>query len=267
MFVNLQRMLLVLLAWSAAALAGSSLLAEPIPVRYTEGRVHGFLVVRDQDDHIIGSGELCQSAKGSRVTTSLTLHLKDGSVYEETTTFTQQRVFRLVKNHVVEKGPSFKRPMDMSLDAVSGAVKVSYTDDHGEAKVIEDRLKLPPDVANGMVTMLLPDIDPKAPETTLSLVAATPKPRLVKLKITPGGDDPFSLAGVPRKAMRYIIKIEIGGVAGVVAPLVGKEPRDILVWIIREPVPGFLRSEGSFSEGGPVWRIELASPVWPKTSP
>jgi hypothetical protein len=29
-------------------------------------------------------------------------------------------------------------------------------------------------------------------------------------------------------------------------------------------VPGFLKSEGSLSDGGPVWRVELASPLWPK---
>jgi hypothetical protein len=25
-----------------------------------------------------------------------------------------------------------------------------------------------------------------------------------------------------------------------------------------------VKSEGSLFEGGPIWRIELASPVWPK---
>jgi len=255
------------LALGAFIFVSWSLTAEPVAVRYLEGRIRGFLTLRDQDNHIIGSGDLCQFARGNRVTTTLTLHLKDGSLYEDTAVFSQQRVFRLLTDHVAQKGPAFKQPMDMSLNAATGSVTVRYTDDHGEEKVIADRLKLPPDLANGLVSTLLSDIDPKVRETTVSVVAATPKPRLVKLKISPVGEDWFSIAGAPRKAMQYAIKVDIGGVRGAIAPLVGKQPPDTHIWVIREPVPGFLKSEGPLSEGGPVWRIELASPVWPKGSP
>jgi hypothetical protein len=70
------------------------------------------------------------------------------------------------------------------------------------------------------------------------------------------------VAGVPRKTRRFIAHIQIGGVAGVVAPIVGKQPPDTSIWIIEGKAPGFLKSRGSLSEGDPVWQIELASPVW-----
>ncbi len=35
------------------------------------------------------------------------------------------------------------------------------------------------------------------------MVAATPKPRLVKLAITPQGEEPFSIGGSSRKATQY----------------------------------------------------------------
>ena len=41
-----------------------------------------------------------------------------------------------------------------------------------------EHLTLPPDVANGMVPMLLKNVRPGAAPQTLSLVVATPKPRL-----------------------------------------------------------------------------------------
>ena len=63
--------------------------------------------------------------------------------------------------------------------------------------------------------------------------------------------------------MRYEIKFELGGIAGVVAPLIGKQPPNINIWIIGGKAPAFVREEGPFYEGGPIWNIQLTSPVWP----
>ena len=96
------------------------------------------------------------------------------------------------------------------------------------------------------------------------MVAATPKPRLVKLEITPQGEEPFSVGGSSRKATHYVVKVKIGGAAGLVAPLLGKQPPDIHVWILGGEALAFVRSEGPLYFGGPIWRIELVSPVWPR---
>ena len=90
-----------------------------------------------------------------------------------------------------------------------------------------------------------------------------PKPRLVKLVVASAGEDRLSIGGSPRKATHFIVKIEIGGIAGVVAPLIGKQPPDSHVWILEGEAPAFVRSEGPLAMDGPVWRIELVSPVWP----
>ena len=60
------------------------------------------------------------------------------------------------------------------------------------------------------------------------------------------------------------MKIAIGGIAGLVAPILGKQPPDIHLWILTDDVPAFVKSEGPLYMGGPIWRIELASPVWPQ---
>ena len=67
-----------------------------------------------------------------------------------------------------------------------------------------------------------------------------------------------------RAAALIDVKVEIGGAAGVVAPLVGKQPPDTHIWILEGEMPVFLRSDGPQFEGGPIWRIELTSPVWPQ---
>jgi hypothetical protein len=65
-----------------------------------------------------------------------------------------------------------------------------------------------------------------------------------------------------RKAIHYEIKIELGGVAGIVAPMIGKQPPNIEMWIIGGPAPCFLREQGPIYQDGPVYTIELASPTW-----
>ena len=60
--------------------------------------------------------------------------------------------------------------------------------------------------------------------------------------------------GCIRKATHYILKVDIGGIAGVVAPLVGKQPPDSHVWILGGEAPAFVRSEQPLYNGGPVWR-------------
>lgn len=250
--------------FGALLLLTASVGAEQVAVRHAEGRIHGFVVLRDLQDNILASGEITQLVNGVRVTNELALHFKDGSTHQETTVFSQRRTFQLVTYHLVQKGKAFKRATDMSLNAATGEATVRYTDDDGKEKTITDRLKLPADVSNGFVTTLLSDIDPKTPKTVVSMVVSTPKPRLVKLEISPTTEETFSIGGAARKAMRYAIKIDIGGISGVIAPIVGKQPPDTQIWVVGGRAPGFVRSEGPMFDGGPIWRIELASPMWPK---
>src|SRR5262245_38541111 len=237
--------------------------AEQVPVRLAEGRIHGYLVLRDPGGNIIASGESLQLASGNKVTSELVFHFKDGSLHRETAVFSQRRTFQLLSYRQVQKGKTFKRPTDMRVDTATGQVTVTYTDD-GEQKTISESMKLPADLANGIVTTLLGDIGPKVPKSSLSMVVATPKPRIVKLEITPNGEDSFTVGGSTHKAVRYNLKVEIGGITGVIAPIVGKQPPDTSVWMVAGKAPGFLRSEGPMCDGCPIWRIELASPVWPR---
>jgi hypothetical protein len=243
----------------------SAAFADPVAVRHTQGLLHGFLTLKTTDGQTIADGETTQVASGSRVTTRLILHFKDGSLLDETTVFTQRGVFRLVSDHLIQKGPSFKTSSDTTIDAASGKVVVKYTDDKGKAGVATEQMKLPPDLANGLLPMLLNDVAPTTQRTTLSMVVTTPKARLVKLVITPQGEEPFSIGGLAHKATHFVVKIDIGGVAGVVAPIVGKQPPDTHIWMLGGGAPVFIKSEGPLEDGGAIWRIELAgSPVFKK---
>jgi hypothetical protein len=245
----------------AALLQPGALLAEPVAVRHMEGTVRGFLVVRTMEGKTLAAGDLSQVVQGDRLVSRLVFHFKDGSVDDDTTVFSQRRNFRLISDHHVQKGPSFPHPMDVLIDASMEQVTVRSTDD-GKEKVETEHLDVPPDLANGLLLNLLKNIRTDAAETKVSYLAATPKPRLVKLAIKPQGEERFRVAGARHRATRYDVKVELGGLTGVVASLIGKQPEDIHVWILGGEAPAFVRMEGQFYQGGPVWRIELTSPVW-----
>jgi len=238
--------------------------SEPIPVRFTEGLVHGFLKLSTTAGTPLADGDLLQTARGTRVTSRLVFHFKDGSTHDETSVYSQQGRFSLVSYHLIQKGPSFPRTLEMTIDE-SGMATVRYTDDRGQQKTEGERLKLPAaDLANGMMLTLLKNVRAGAVPAELSLVVATPKPRVVTLKLASAGEETFSTGAMRRKAIHYIVKVDIGGLAGLVAPIVGKQPPDSHVWILAGDVPAFVKSEQLFYMGAPLWRVELVSPVWPQ---
>jgi hypothetical protein len=248
----------------ASLLFPGVLRSEAVSVRHAEGLVHGFLVLGSLDGTNLAGGDLIQTSQGDRVTTRLVFHFKDGSIRDETAVFTQSGRFRLLTDHMIQRGPTFPHPMEVSIEAVSGRVTVRYRDDHGKEKTTEKQMPLPDDLANGIVVVLLKNILSSAGATKVSMVVATPKPRLVKLVITPAGEVSFSAGGSPHKAVRFNVKVELGGLLGLIAPVLGKQPQDTSVWVLGGEAPGFVKSEGPMYQGGPLWRIELASPLWPR---
>ncbi|WP_244501968.1 hypothetical protein [Terriglobus roseus] len=177
---------------------------------------------------------------------------------DDRTIFTQRGMFRLVSDHHIQKGPSFPKPIDVLIDGLSGTI----TSRDGDGKVKEEHLDLPLDVANGLPPNLLLNISASAAETKVSYVAPGDKPRLIHLSIKPIGVMVFSAGGVQRKATDFKIHVELGGITGIIAPVIGKEPEDFHIWIMAGDPPAFIREEGQLYLGGPIWRIEQISPTF-----
>jgi hypothetical protein len=217
-----------------SVLAASSSGAEPVTVRYTEGLVHGFLTLRTLEGKLLADGDLIQTARGT--------------------------------DRLVQKGPAFPRPLEMSIDAGKGEVVVRHTDKDGKEKTESEHRQIEPDVANGLILTVLKNVRPDAPPKSVTFIAATPKPQAVKLQVGVAGRERFSTGAAARTATHYVLKVDIGGLKGVIAELVGKQPPDSHVWILGGEAPAFVKSEQPLYMGGPLWRIELVSPVWPRTA-
>jgi hypothetical protein len=99
-----------------AFLPDSALHSETVPVRHTEGLLHGFLVLRTVEGDTLADGDWIQTTRGDRVTDHLVFRFKDGSTHDESTVFSLRRSFRLLHAHLVQKGPAFPRPIEMMID-------------------------------------------------------------------------------------------------------------------------------------------------------
>ena len=251
---------------STCMLSGVAASASPVAVRYRAGLIHGFLVLSTLDGVEIAAGDLTQIARGDQVTTQLAFRFKDGSRQEETTVFSQRGNFRLISYRMVQKGPAFKNASDLSITCATGQVTVRTTDNDGKEKVANEHIALPPDLGNGLIPTLLMNMREGTQQMEIPMVVAAPKPRLVKIVVNAQGTEPFSLGGFNREAAHYVGKIDLGGVAGAVAPVIGKQPPDAQIWILSGEAPVVLKSEMLSYAGGPVWRMELVSPTWPQES-
>lgn len=241
--------------------------ADSVPVRQVGGTLHGFLEMRSEDGRVVASGDITRVAHGERITNRTVFHFRDGSVDDETAVFSQRRVLQLISYRHSQKGASFPHPMDLEIDMKSGQVTEHSTGKDGKPEDKSEHMDLPPDLANGLVPVIVENMRADAGATvTVSMVAATPKPRLVKLVITNVGEDKCFLAGTARKAIHHEIKIDLGGVAGVVAPIIGKQPPQIQIWTIGGASTTFAREQGPLYVDGPMMTIQLASPTWPSSS-
>jgi hypothetical protein len=235
-----------------------------IPVRHPEGIVHGFLALRSLSGENLAEGALLQTTRGSEVTSRLVFRFHDGSVQDETAVYSQRGTFRLLRDHVIQKGPSFPTSLDASFDVSRGTATVRSRKKDEEEELKTESLKLPADLSNGLLFTLLKNVTPDTPKVESHFLAFTPKPRVLRLEITPSGQDSFNLGASTLKATHYVVHPELGGVTGAIAPLVGKEPPDMHIWTLYTDVPAFVRFEGSLYMGGPTWRIEYISPRWPE---
>ncbi len=229
--------------------------ATTVAVRHPQGDAHGFVEVTTLDGKRIAVGDLLQHVRGGVVTSELKLSFFDGSLDYETTVYSQHGAFRLISDHHVQQGPSFPTPTDSTVDAAKGVVTVKDASGHTTAA----RLAMPPDVYNGIASSILMNVSPATPETKIAVVVPAASPRIVHLSMKNAGEAAFTLGGQPRKATDFVVHVEIGGVAGVIAPLVGKEPADYHVWILTGDDPAFIREEGPLYQGGPVWFVQQIS--------
>lgn len=236
---------------------GSAAAAEPIPVRQVQRPMHEFMVARSESGAILGRAEFTQVVQGDQVTLRLTYRFFDGSIDDETTTFRQEHTFRLVRDHQIQKGAFFAKPVDFAVEAATGVATTRTTDKYGKTHVDSEHVDLPDDLANGFVGTLLLNVPRNTAPFRVGLLAPVASGRLIRILIAPEGAQPFQMNGQTMRATVFRIHPELGGLVGVIARLLGLQPKDVFVWVLESEEPAIVRIVGQLGGAGPVVSSEL----------
>jgi len=233
--------------------------AAPVTVRFLESATHGFLVLRNDQGGAIAHGELVQRLVGGLIESRLTLNFVDGSLWDEHVTFSQKDLFRLEAYRLVQRGPSYPTS-EISFDRRNGRYQARTQEKKGDdPKEASGEMDMPDDVYNGMALVLLKNLTSGA---STRIAVFTPKPRIITMELTHEGDDTVRVGPTAKTARRYLVKLEIGGLTGAIASVIGKAPPDLRYWLVGGEVPAFVRFQGAMFLNGPVWRLELATVEW-----
>jgi hypothetical protein len=237
----------------------------PVPVRFPEGMLHGFLVLKSEDGTVIARGDQLQIPRKGFIDSRMVFRFLDGSLLDERVVFSQDEVFTVHEYRWIQRGPAFKEDADAHFERASRKYRVQTTDrDDGEVDVTEGDLdEMPANLSNGMVIVLAKNLPPGR-GATVRMVAFTPSPKIIGLELEPEATERVSFGTETKPVTRYAIKAKLGFFLKIGAKLTGRDPPDRHAWIITEDVPAFAKFVGplTMSGTGAVWRIELTAPEW-----
>ena len=220
--------------------------AEPVAVRHVEGTLHGFLSLGGRRiGRVVAAGDL--NPNRTRRSRHRAPHLsisRDGSLDDETTIFSQRHTFQLISDHRIQKGPFFPHPIEPTIDDMRSG-QVTRPAQARTASRGHDRSSQPaagPRQRN--VEHTVRNLPPEAPVTNLSMLVAAPKPRVVKLVITPRGEDPLNHAGFPAKRRASTSSFSLEESPASSRRLLGKRrPPDVQLWVVGGEVPTVVRAK------------------------
>jgi hypothetical protein len=215
------------------------------------------MVARSETGKIMARVEFTEVVQGDEVTMRLTYHFLDGSLDDETTTYRQQGTFRLVRNHHIQNGPFFAKPVDFAVEAATGTATSRTVDKSGKVHVETEHIDLPNDLANGFVGTVLLNVPPNTAPFRVGILAPVFGGRLIRILISPEGEQAFQKAGQTVKATVFRIHPELGGFLGMIAKLLNLEPKDVRVWVLEGETPAVMRIVGQLGGSGPVLSSEL----------
>jgi len=215
------------------------------------------MAARSETGKIIARVEFTETVQGDEVTMRLTYHFLDGSLDDETTTYRQQGRFRLVRNHHIQNGPFFAKPVDFAVEAATGTATSRTTDKSGRVHVESEHINLPADLANGFVGTVLLNVSPNTAPFRVGILAPVFGGRLIRILISPEGEQAFQKTGQTVKATVFRIHPELGGFLGMIAKLLNLEPKDVRVWVLEGEKPAVMRIVGQLGGSGPVLSSEL----------
>jgi hypothetical protein len=248
----------------AIALCRPAAHAERITVKHVQLPMHRFMVARSEAGQIIANVEFSQAVQSDQVTMHVSYRFVDGSIDDEETTYTQQGTFRLVRNHHIQKGPFFAKPVDFTVEAATGIVTSRTIEKNGKMHVESKHINLPDDLANGFVGTLLLNVPHNTAPFRVGMLAPVGGGRLIRLLISPEEEQTVQLSGQSLKATVFRVHPELGGIVSVIARLLGIQPKDMMAWVLEGEEPAVAVVVGQLGGSGPVVSADLVGTSFDK---
>jgi hypothetical protein len=235
----------------------AALPAHAVPLRWPEGTLRGFPVVRDASGRQIANGTLTQWIEDEKLHVTATYDFEDGRVVEEQTVLQQHpELAQLRWSWEERKGKEVER--SYSIDFTTGHAVVHKRGEEDRDDHLDDARKLGRAFAGVgfmyAVKNLAADLE-KGGEIELTAVAFTPKPRTVTVSVRRDLEGSLAMGGRTLPAERFVVHPEIP--LAFIAKLFVKAP-DQYLWFYRPSPPAFLRADIPLAEpSDPIIRIEL----------
>ncbi|MEO6815784.1 MAG: hypothetical protein ABI177_03720, partial [Edaphobacter sp.] len=149
------------------------------------------------------------------------------------------------------------KPVDFTVEAATGIMTSRTIDKYGKIHVESRHMNLPDDLANGFVGTLLLNVPHDTTPFRVGMLVPVAGGRLIRLLISPEDEQTVDLAGQTFKATIFRIHPELGGFVGMIARLIGLQPKDVKVWILEGEEPAVLVIVGQLGGYGPVVSSDL----------
>ena len=244
-------------------IATNELLAAPIEVIYPEGVSEGFVTLKSMDGKKLADGELSQLTTGAdQLASRLAFRFTNGSLYDETVTFSQKTPLAMLSYQLNQRGPAFPEPLTISLNGETGQYQVRRHEQAKTEQTISGRIDLPADIYNGMTITALKNLRGRS-GASIHMVVFNPEPKIYELDLKLVEHEETRNTNrkeVKAPAAHYLLTPKLGWFMSALASLVRRTLPEYHFWLIKKDAPAFVRFEGSLYPDGPTWIIEQISP-------
>jgi hypothetical protein len=213
---------------------------QQVKPRHALGTLHGFPSMSDTNGQVIADGELIQELEGDRVRVRIRRAFADGREVEERDEFQVDKILAQTRFSWVEtrKDTELRR---FEVEFPEGTARSVTRNEKGEIQREESKMDLPAGRSfTGYGTALA--VSELAPgpgeESRITLVAFTPKPRDVTLKVTQAKTVRISVAGRAIPTDQYTLHAEIPFPASIFV-----SAKDAHLWFTHSPPPALVRGE------------------------
>lgn len=231
-------------AFLAVALITSP--AAAVELRWPEGTLRGFPVLRDRSGEVLANSNLSQWIERGNLQVKVVHEFRDGRRIEEQAEFAQQPELRQLRWSLIEqRGDEVMRRFEANLEAKSATAQKL---EKGKLNRWDESIDIEPGRTFAGVGFLyavknLRERLQAGDHIQLTAVAFTPKPRTATVTVSFDAVEKLTLGGRAFEADRYTIHPEIPAIAHLFV-----KTSDQHLWFYKPSPPGLLRAELPLAE-------------------